>query len=49
MSDSSLLQCFIAAFSAGYFDTIDAMHAASGRYKGHAALSVDGSEWRLVE
>jgi hypothetical protein len=33
----------------GYFDTIDAMHAASGRSKGHTALSVDASGWHLVE
>jgi len=41
--------CFIAAFVVGYIDTIDAMHAASDRSKGHTALSVDGSGWRLVE
>jgi hypothetical protein len=41
--------CFSAAFIVGYFDTIDAMHAASDRSKGQTALSVDGSGWRLVE
>ena len=30
-------------------DTIDAMHAVYNRYKGHTALSVDASGWRLVE
>jgi len=38
-----------AAFVGGYFDTIDAMHAVYDRYKGHTALSVDGSGWRLVK
>ena len=41
--------CFSAAFVVGYFDTIDPMHTADDRYKGHTALSVDGSGWRLVE
>jgi hypothetical protein len=38
-----------AAHIVGYFDTIDATHAVYDRYKGHTALSVDGSGWRLVE
>jgi hypothetical protein len=38
-----------AAFVGGYFHTTDAMHAASDRYKGQTALTVDGSGWRLVE
>jgi hypothetical protein len=42
-------QSFSAAHIVGYFDTIDAMHAVYNRYKGHTALSVDGSGWRLVE
>jgi hypothetical protein len=42
-------QSFIAAQVGGYFHTIDAMHAVYSRYKGHTALSVDGSGWRLVE
>ena len=41
--------CFRAAFAVGYFDTIDAIHAAGDRYKGHTALSVDASGWRLVK
>jgi hypothetical protein len=41
--------CFSAAFVVGYFDTIDATHAASDLNKGHTAPSVDGSGWRLVE
>ncbi len=42
-------QSFSAAHIVGYFDTIDAMHAVNDRYKGHTALSVDGSGWRLVK
>jgi len=42
-------QSFSAAHIVGYFDTIDAMHAVYNRYKGHTALSVDGSGWRLVK
>ena len=38
--------CFSAPFVVGYFDTV---HATNDRYKGHTALSVDGSGWRLVE
>jgi len=41
--------CFSAAFVVGYFETLHAMHAVSDRYKGHTALSVDGSGWRLVK
>jgi hypothetical protein len=41
-------QSFSAAHVVGYFDTIAAMHAVYNRYKGHTALSVDGSGWRLV-
>ena len=37
-----------AAHIVGYFDTIDQMHAVYNRYKGHTALSVDQSGWRLV-
>ena len=42
-------QSFSAAHIVGYFDTIEAMHAVYDRYKGHTALSVDGSGWRLVK
>ncbi|HUT93966.1 MAG TPA: hypothetical protein VMY37_31170 [Thermoguttaceae bacterium] len=42
-------QSFSAAHIVGYFDTLDAMHAVYDRYKGHTALSVDASGWRLVE
>jgi len=38
-----------AAHIVGYFDTIDAMHAVYNRHKGHTALSVDESGWRLVK
>ena len=40
-------ESFSAAHVVGYFDTIDAMHAVCDRYKGHTALSVDPSGWRL--
>jgi hypothetical protein len=42
-------QSFSAAHIVGYFDTIDAMHAVYDRYKGHTALSVDGSGWGLAK
>jgi len=42
-------ECFRADFAVGYFETLHAMHAATDRHKGHTALSVDGSGWRLVE
>jgi len=42
-------QSFSAAHVVGYFDTIDQMHAVYDRYKGHKALTVDASGWRLVE
>jgi len=42
-------QSFSAAHVVGYFDTIDQMHAVYNRYKGHTALSVDASGWRLVK
>ena len=42
-------ESFSAAHIVGYFDTIDDMHAVYDRYKGHTALSVDASGWRLVE
>ncbi len=42
-------ESFSAAHLVGYFDTIDEMHAVYDRYKGHTALSVDASGWRLVE
>ena len=40
-------ESFSAAFIVGYFDTIDEMRAVNDRYKGHTALSVNGSGWRL--
>jgi hypothetical protein len=40
-------QSFSAAHIVGYFDTIEAMHQVYDRYKGHTALSVDASGWRL--
>jgi hypothetical protein len=42
-------QSFSAAHIVGYFDTIEAMHKVYDRYKGHTALSVDPSGWRLVK
>jgi hypothetical protein len=40
-------QSFSAAYIVGYFDTIDEMHAVNDQFKGHTALSVDESGWRL--
>ena len=42
-------ESFSAAHIVGYFETIDEMHAVYEKHKGHTALSVDGSGWRLVE
>jgi hypothetical protein len=42
-------QSFSAAHVVGYFDSIEAMQAVFDRYKGHTALSVDGSGWRLLK
>jgi len=42
-------ESFSATHIVGYFDTIDEIHALNNRYKGHTALSVDGSGWHLVE
>ena len=42
-------ESFSAAHIVGYFDTIDDMHAVYDRHKGHTALSVDPSGWRLVK
>ena len=39
---------FSAAHIVGYFDTIDEMHAVYEKRKGHTALIVDESGWRLV-
>ena len=41
-------ESFSAAHLVGYFDTIEAMHEAYDRYKGHTALEADASGWRLV-
>ena len=40
-------ESFSAAFIVGYFDSIEEMHTLNDRYRGHRALSVDGSGWRL--
>ena len=42
-------ESFSAAHIVGYFDTIDEMHAVNDRYKGHTALSVDESGWRVAK
>jgi hypothetical protein len=41
-------ESFSAAHLVGYFDTIEEMHEAYGRYKGHTALEADASGWRLI-
>jgi hypothetical protein len=40
-------ESFSAAHIVGYFDSIEEMHALCEQYKGHTALSVDASGWRL--
>ena len=40
-------ESFSTAFIVGYFDSIEEMHAVNDRYKGHTALHVDESGWRL--
>ena len=40
-------ESFSTAHIVGYFDTIEEMFAVNDRYKGHTALSADGSGWRL--
>ena len=37
------------SFGAAHFDTIDQMHAVYNRHKGHTALSVDASGWRVAK
>jgi hypothetical protein len=39
---------FSAAHIVGFFDSIDQMHQVYDRYKGHTALAVDPSGWRLT-
>lgn len=40
-------ESFSAAHVVGFFDTVEAMHEAYERYKGHTVLSADASGWRL--
>jgi len=42
-------ESFSAAHIVGYFDTIEEMHKVYERHKGHTALAVDASGWRLVK
>lgn len=42
-------ESFGAAHIVGYFDSIEEMHKVYDRYKGHTALTVDPSGWRLVQ
>ncbi len=42
-------ESFSAAHIVGYFDTIEEMHRAYERHKGHTALTADASGWRLVK
>ena len=42
-------ESFGAAFIVGYFDTIEEMYAVNDRYKGHTAVSEEGSAWRLAK
>ncbi|WP_406693769.1 hypothetical protein V5E97_22290 [Singulisphaera sp. Ch08] len=40
---------FSAAHIVGYFDTIEEMHKAYDRHKGHTGLITDSTGWRLVK
>ncbi|HUG69998.1 MAG TPA: hypothetical protein VMM76_19765 [Pirellulaceae bacterium] len=40
-------ESFSAAHIVGYFETIEDMHQVYERYRGHTALAVDESGWRL--
>jgi hypothetical protein len=42
-------ETFSAAHLVGYFDTIEAMHAVYGRFKGHTGLAADHTGWRLLK
>lgn len=42
-------ESFSAAHVVGYFDTIEDMHAVYDEHKGHRAVVVDESGWRLAE
>ena len=42
-------ESFSAAHIVGYFDSIEEMHKVYGRYKGHTALTVDTTGWRLMK
>ena len=42
-------ESFSAAHIVGYFDTIEEMHAVYEQHKGHTALVVDESGWRLAK
>ena len=40
-------ESFSAAHIVGYFDSIEEMHKVYERFKGHTALHVNASGWRL--
>lgn len=42
-------ESFSAAHIVGYFDTVEEMHKVYERYKGHTALRVEKSGWKLVK
>lgn len=42
-------ESFSAAHIVGYFDSIEEMHKAYDKYKGHTALTADKSGWKLVK
>lgn len=42
-------QSFSAAFIVGYFDSVDEMHRVYDQYKGHTALEVTKTGWKLVK
>ncbi len=42
-------ESFSAAHLVGYFDSIEAMHAAYAKYKGHTKLEADAKGWKLLK
>lgn len=40
---------FSAAFSVGYFDSVEEMRDGHDQYSGHSGLTVDEAGWKLTE
>jgi hypothetical protein len=46
-TSTGAVQWMVSFHIVGYFDTIEEMHKVYDCYKGHTALSVDETGWRL--